>query len=118
MNEEQSGPAHTDSVMDSRVQASAKTRVGCVAFTFLVLACSCGPSERAESARKTAAGTSVAALIDKAGQPTVDRPVKPGTYPADACADDQRNVRAFEYHVPFDPVTGPVRKLFHRPTVA
>ena len=63
------------------------------------------------------AGATVAVLISKAGPPTVERGIHRDS-PGDRCADDKRNVRAFEYHVPEDPVTGSVRKLFGRPTVA
>ena len=67
-------------------------------------------------AARTPAGTPVAALIKAAGQPTVQREIDRGR--VDPCADDKRSVRALEYHVPIDSVTGPVRKLFGRPTVA
>jgi hypothetical protein len=87
------------------------------ALTAGLFACSGAARERAEKARTTEAGTPVAVLISKAGQPTVDRGIY-RDHPGDPCADDKRSVRAVEYHVPFDSVSGPVRKLFGRITVA
>lgn len=86
------------------------------ALTAGLFACSGEAEDRAVTAASTPAGTPVAALIKAAGQPTVQREIDKGRI--DPCADDKRSVRAFEYHVPIDSVTGPVRKLFGRPTVA
>ena len=118
MCEEHSSVLRDHSVLSSRALISRSHWMIIAAFAGLLLTTSCGGSERAEIARTTSAGTTVAVLVSKAGSPNVDRPVKRWTYPVDPCADDERNVRAFEYHVPFDPVSGPVRKCFHRPTVA
>jgi hypothetical protein len=87
-----------------------------LAFTSLVLTCACAGSERAENAGATKPGTTATALVSEVGPPTIDRPIKVGSV-ADPCADDQRNVRAFEYHVGLDPVTGTIAKFFDRPTV-
>jgi hypothetical protein len=87
------------------------------AFTSLVLVYSCAAEDRASRARATEAGTAVAALVSKAGSPTLARTVSRGS-PVDPCAGNERNVRAFEYHVPFGPVTGALRKWSHSNTVA
>ena len=87
------------------------------ALTAGLFACSGAAGERAEKAGATKAGTPVAALISQAGPPTVEREIY-RAHPGDPCATDKRNVRALEYHVPFDPVSAPVRKLFGRPTFA
>jgi|SRR5688572_9072898 len=81
------------------------------------LPCSCAGSESAENAHVTEPGTTAAALVRKVGAPTVERSVKLGSL-ADPCADDQRNVRALEYHVGLDRVTGAIAKFFDRPTVS
>jgi hypothetical protein len=80
-------------------------------------ACTAAEKQRAETARATEPGTTLAILVTKAGQPTVQRDVERDN-PIDRCAADKRNVRALEYHVRDDAVTGPLRKLFGRPTVA
>ena len=105
------------SVLKSRVPRSRKALVAIAALTSVLFACSGAPKERVEKARITEAGTTVAVLVSKAGPPTVERAIDRDN-PADRCADDERNVRAFEYHVPYDSVTGPVRRFFGRPTVA
>lgn len=96
---------------------SRKALGAIAALTAGLFACSGAAGERAEKAGATKAGTPVAALISQAGPPTVERGIY-RAHPGDPCADDKRNVRAFEYHVPFDPVSGPVRKMFGRPTFA
>ena len=63
------------------------------------------------------AGTTVAVLIRRAGPPTVEREIHRDS-PGDHCADNKRNVRAFEYHVPEVPLIGPVLRLFGRPNLA
>lgn len=105
------------SVLKSRVTRSRKAFVAIAAMTSAFFACSNVSEERAEKARTTEAGTTVAVLVSKAGPPTVDRGIDRDN-PVDRCADDERNVRAFEYHVPYDSVTGPLRRWFGRPTVA
>ena len=48
------------------------------------------------------------------------QPVESGIHrdsPGDSCADDKRNVRAFEYHVPEAPLIGPFLKVFGRPNM-
>ena len=96
---------------------SRTTLAAIAALTSLLVACSGAAKQRAEEARAIEGGTTVAVLISKVGPPTVERGIRRDG-PGDPCADDEPNVRAFEYHVPEDPVTGPVRKLFGRPTVA
>jgi hypothetical protein len=102
-----------------QVSASRSRAILCaiIALTAGLFACSGQAGERAEKAGATVVGTPVAALISRAGQPTVEREIY-RAHPGDPCADDNRSVRAFEYHIPFDPVSGPVRKLFGRPTFA
>ena len=55
--------------------------------------------------------------MSEAGPPTVEREIDRDN-PADQCADDKRSVRALEYHVPLDLVTGPILRSFGRPTLA
>jgi hypothetical protein len=87
------------------------------ALTAGLFACSGAAEERAEQALDTKAGTPVATLISSVGAATREREIY-RAHPGDPCASDKRNVRAFEYHVPIDPVSGPVRKLFGGPTFA
>ena len=93
-----------------------KALVAIVVVTSVLFACAGAERQRAEKARATESGTTAAELISKAGQPTVVREIYRES-PGDGCADDKRNVRAFEYHVPVDSVTPPVRRLFGRPTL-
>src|SRR5262245_19276100 len=84
----------------------------------MLFGCSDAAQQRAEKARQTPAGTTAAALVSRVGSPNLERPIRRDG-PGDRCAgENKRNVRALEYHVPVDSVTGPVRKLFGRPTVA
>jgi hypothetical protein len=99
------------------VPRSRKALVAIAALTSVLFACSGAAWQRADEALTTEAGTPAAVLISKAGPPTVERGIDRDN-PVDRCADDKRSVRAFEYHVPFDSVTGPVRRLFGRPTVS
>lgn len=117
MGNERYVPLRNYSVLQSRVARSRKALVAIAALTSVLFACSASARQRAEKARTTEAGTTAAVLIGKAGQPNVERPIRRDS-PGDRCADDKRNVRALEYHVPEDSVTGPVRRLFGRPTVA
>jgi hypothetical protein len=87
------------------------------ALTTLVVACSSAASQRADRARSTEVGATRAALVNSAGSPTIERPVD-RTSQVDPCVRDERNGRALEYDVPFDPLTGPILKWFNRPTVA
>src|SRR5882672_712566 len=101
------------SALKSRMRRSRQVVI-IAALTSVVFACSGVAEERAKKARTTKAGTTVAALVSEAGPPTVERGIGQKN-PVDGCANDERNVRAFEYHVPYDSLTGPVRKLFGRP---
>ena len=101
----------------TRVPRPCKALVAIAALTSVLFACSGEAKQRAEKARATEAGTPVAVLISKVGPPNVERGIRRDS-PGDRCADDKRNVRALEYHVPEDSVTGPVRRWFGRPTVA
>jgi hypothetical protein len=101
----------------SRVRTSAKRWLACAAVGALVFVCSCTATERAEKAGAMEAGTTAEALVSEAGSPTLERRVDKGNL-VDPCVRDERNVRAFEYHIPIDPVTGPIRRLLHRPAIA
>ena len=109
---------YSEARLKSVAVTARKPWIALLVFTSLFLACSCAPAELAENARATAVGTTATALVARAGLPTVDRTVDRATNSIDPCAGDPRSVRAFEYHVGFDPVTAPIRKLLHRPTVA
>ena len=101
----------------SHLPSRSRKSLGAIALlTAGLFACSGEAEDRAVKAASTQAGTPVAALISRVGSPTVERQIDKGR--VDPCADDKRSVRALEYHVPVDSVTGPVRKLFGRPTVA
>src|SRR4029453_541067 len=104
------------SVPKSPAPRSRKALGAIAALTAGLFACSGAARERAEKARTTEDGPPLAVLISKAGPPSVDRGIY-RDHPGDPCADDKRSVRGFEYHVPFDSVSGPVRKLFGRTTV-
>ena len=105
-----------DSVSESRFLCRTRCRAG-AALSLLLLAFSCGRSEHAEIAGAMRPGPTAAVVVKQAGSPTIERPVRPG-HTVDPCARDLRNTRAFEYHIPIDSVTGPIRKLFRRPAVA
>ena len=93
----------------------AKALVAIAALASVLFACS--GAEQANKARAAEPGTTVAALVGNAGRPTVERAIDRAN-PVDRCADAERNVRAFEYHVPYVSVTGSIGRLFGPPTLA
>lgn len=65
--------------------------------------CSACVSSAADAAGKAGVsqpGDSVVRLVADIGQPTVNRSVDKSAGKSDPCGKDDRNVRAFEYHVP------------------
>ena len=87
-----------------------------VAVTAALFASWGADKQRAQTAWAARPGTTAAVLVRQAGHPAVEREIAQDN-PLDRCAGDKRNVRAFEYHVAPDPLTGPLRRMFHRPTV-